>query len=179
MYKWNTWATHTLNTVNPFAFSLHFFQPFVTLCREMAAGIYASASDQKRTSGSKVKFFIKIVFQKIPGFFFFQVAENLIVLNAPRFITAAPAGDLDFETVVLNVHAGRENDSAVRNVCFVSFAASDDRIIVGTFAAFFPCFAKRRIDPGFHFVNVAVFLQFLLCFPEFPDNFFPVFPWRR
>ena len=47
-------------------------------------------------------------FQFVPGFVFFHIAENLIISDAPRFITAAPASYFYLEAIVLNINAGRQ-----------------------------------------------------------------------
>ena len=89
----------------------------------MAAGINASTRQKKGRSACEVQFPVKVFFQAIPGFVFFQVAEDLFIPDPPRLLAAAPSGDLHFETVVLDIDAGCQKKNAVRDFCFVSFPA--------------------------------------------------------
>ena len=51
----------------------------------MAAGINASTRQKKGRSAYEVQFPVKVFFQAIPGFVFFQVAEDLFIPDPPGF----------------------------------------------------------------------------------------------
>ena len=95
-----------------------------------------------------------------------------MILDTPAFFLFAPADNLNFKTVVLNVNASGQHQHFFRHFAIILFTALVEVVRFELFALFLPCLPHLCVGPDFEKFNIA-FLLFVVCGKELLHNFPP------